>query len=185
MDAARIGIVLAAAAALALPAGLAGCGSDGDSTTTSGSSATETWAEGVCAATKAYKSSIETASASVKGGGLSKSGLQTAAENVRTSTDTYVSTLKELGTPQTGAGKDAKKTVDGLVTSLQADAEKIANASSGSVLEAVSVVSTALVTARDEVAAAVDELEKVDAKGELKTAFEQAPSCASLDGGSS
>ena len=184
MQRARIALAASVAGALAVVA-LAGCGSGGDTTTTSGASATETWAEGVCAATKAYKTSIETAVSSVKGGGLSKSALQTAAENVSTSTDTYVGTLKELGKPDTAAGETAKKTVDELSASLKQDAQKIADASSGSVLEAVSVVSTALVTARDQVAAAVDELEKVDAKGELKDAFAQAPSCASLDGGSS
>jgi hypothetical protein len=183
MHRARIVLAAGVVGALAVVA-LAGCGSGGDTTTTSGASATETWAEGVCAATKVYKTSIETAASSVKSGGLSKSALQTAAENVRTSTDTYLATLKELGKPETASGAAAKKTVDGLSTSLQQDAQKIADASSGSVLEAVSVVSTALVTARDQVTAAVDELEKVDAKGELKDAFAQAPSCVSLGGSS-
>jgi hypothetical protein len=185
MDFARTALAAAVAGALALPVALAGCGSGGGSTTTTNASATVAWAEGVCAATAAYKSSIETATSSVKGGSLSKDALQTAAESVRTSTDTYVSTLKGLGTPGSDAGKAAKSTVDALATSLKQDAQKISDASSGSVLEAVSVVSTTLVTARDQVSAAVDELEKVDAKGELKDAFAQAPSCASLKGGSS
>jgi hypothetical protein len=173
------------AAAIAVTLGLAGCGSSGDSTTTTNASGTTDWAEGVCAATKVYKESLVTASDSVKGGGLSKSGLQDAAQNVKTATDTYVSSLKDLGSPETDSGKAAKTTVDNLVASLQHDANEIADASSGSVLEAVSVVSTALVTARDEVASAVDELEKVDAKGELKNAFATAPSCVALKGASS
>jgi hypothetical protein len=183
MGATRSGFAVTAAAVVVAALGVAGCGSGGDTTTTS-ASATSTWAEGVCSATKVYKESLQAASSSVKGGGLSKSGLQDAADNVKSATDTYVSSLKDLGAPGTSAGKAAKETVDNLVTSLNHDAETIADASSGSVLEAVSVVSTTLVTARDEVASAVDELEKIDAKGELKTAFATAPSCVALNGGS-
>lgn len=161
---------------------LAGCGSGGGSTTTTGASATTAWADDVCGLTSAYKDSLLKASESVKGN-LSKSGVQKAAENVKTATDTYVSMLKALDAPQTAAGKAAKTTLDSLAASLQHDANAIADASSGSPLEAVSVVSSTLVTAKDEVASAVDEIEKVDAKGELKTAFETAPSCVALSNG--
>jgi|tagenome__1003787_1003787.scaffolds.fasta_scaffold20929028_2 hypothetical protein len=180
----RSAYAVTTAAALAATLALGGCGSGGDSTTTS-ASATATWADGVCAATSVYKESLQAASSSVKSGGLSKSALQDAADNVKSATDTYVSSLQDLDSPETSAGKTAKTTVDHLVEALQHDAETIADASSGSALEAVSVVSTTLVTARDEVASAVDELEKVDAKGELKTAFETAPACVALKGASS
>ena len=172
-----------ATAAVAGSVALAGCGSSSESAAeTTSASATVTWADGVCSAAQTYKGALQDVSASVKGGSVSKSALQDAADKVRSATDTFVSSLHDLGKPGTAAGQAAKQTVDGLASQLQKDAQAISDATGGSssALTVISEVSTTLVTAKGQITSAVDDLKQIDAKGELQEAFTTAPACKSL-----
>lgn len=180
MKVARLALV---AATVAGSLGVAGCGSSSDTsadqTTTS---ATVSWADGVCSAAQTYKGALQDVSASVKSGGVSKSALQDAADKVRKATDTFVSSLDGLGEPGTAAGQAAKETVDDLASQLEKDAQAIADATaeSSSALTAISAVSATLVTAKDQIRSAYDDLKQIDAKGELQEAFSTAPACETL-----
>jgi hypothetical protein len=161
---------------------LAGCGSGG-STTTSGSSPTTNWADGVCSAITTYRVALEGTATTLKSGNISKEGVQQALDSLKGATGNLADELRALGKPQTAAAASAKQTLAGLSGALKQDASTVREAADdSSVLTTVSVVSTTLLDAQAKVKAAVDELRTTDARGELKAAFTAAPSCASVTG---
>jgi hypothetical protein len=171
------------AAALLLVGGSTACGS-GSTTSTQGMN-TADWADGVCTAAVSYRSSLKTIGTSLKSTVPSKSSLSEAAAQAKSSTHVFVDSLQGLGKPGTTSGAKAKQTVDDLATSLHKQVSTIQNATSSGtgVVNAVSVVSTALVTAKNDVVQAVDHLRQLAPKDELAQAFSQAPACSSLKSG--
>ena len=128
-----------------------------------------------------YQASLTAAAKSLTGN-LSKAGLQDAADKAKTATDTFVSTTKGLGKPDTDSGKQAKATLDTLSSQLDADATAVKSASESSLLTGISTASATLVTAQNQIKTAFDQLKGLDPKGELGDAFSQASSCSSLTG---
>ncbi len=128
-----------------------------------------------------YQASLTAAAKSLTGN-LSKSGLQDAADQAKTATDTFVSTTKGLGKPDTDSGKQAKATLDTLSSQLDADVSAVKSASESSLLTGISTASATLVTAKDQITTAFDQLKGLDPKGELGDAFSQASSCSALTG---
>jgi len=174
-DMVRLGSLVALCVVLGAAAG---CGGSGGGTTTV--SATVTWADGLCSAVTTYKDSLTQTKDSLKSG-VSKSSLNDAAKSVEDATNTFVSALGDLGTPDTEAGKTAKEAVDNLSTTLQKTSDTVQSAASeSSLLGAVSVVSAALVSAQTAAKNAVDQLKSTDAQAELEDAFKQAPACDGL-----
>jgi hypothetical protein len=172
--------VLGSAAVLAIALPAAGCGSNKSADTTT-TSATVDWANGLCSAVSTYQASLTDAAKSLTGN-LSKSGLQDAANQAKSATDTFVSTTKGLGKPDTDSGKEAKTTLDTLSSQLDTDATTIKSALSSGLLAGVSTISATLVTAQKQITTAFDQLKGLDPKGELGDAFSQASSCSSLTG---
>jgi methyl-accepting chemotaxis protein len=176
------------AAAVALVAALAaGCGSSGSSS--SDTTPTSEWADGLCSAITTWTSSLTSIGTTIKEGGLTKDSLSSAIDDAQTSTDTFTSSLKGLGKPDTDAGQQAKDSVDQLATNIDEDMQTIqdavANASGAAgVLTAVSTISTTLKTAGQQVSSTITGFQSLDAKGELETAFKAAPSCKDLGNGS-
>ena len=170
------------AVAVALLAALAaGCGSSASSDTTP----TSEWADGFCSAITTWTTSLTTITDTIKQGGLSKDSLSSAIDDASTSTDTFTSSLQDLGKPDTDAGQQAKDSVDQLATDINDDMQTIqdavANASGASgLLSAVSTISTTLKTAGQQVSSTFESFQSLDAKGELETAFKAAPSCKDL-----
>jgi hypothetical protein len=169
--------LLAVVACLAALLAVSGCGSGDKSTTPQA----VTWADGVCSAVTSYKTALGNAATTLKSSELTKPALEGAANSVRGATQDFISTLRDLGKPDTTAGQQAKKTLDGLSSNLHDQAQKIRESTSGSALSAVSVTSTALLTAQSQVATAFDKLKTLDPKGELHEAFSKADSCSSLE----
>jgi hypothetical protein len=160
---------------------VAGCDSSGSKTKTT--SATVTWADGVCSAVSSYTNAVKDAAATLKGENLSRSGLNDAVSGMKEATQTFATTIRGLGSPGTSAGESAKQTLDDLSSALKEDASAMQAATGGSsTLSAVSVVSTTLLTAQSQIISAFEELKKSDAKGELQAAYAQAPSCSSFPG---
>ena len=168
------GIVLATALLAA------GCGSNKNAETTTTTS-TADWANGVCSAVTTYKNSL-TDTVNGLTGNISKSGLQNAVDEAKSATDTFVSTTKDLGKPDTSAGAQAKATMDTLSSQLEADVSAVQSSTESSVLAGISKASGALATAQTQIKTAFDQLKALDAKGELGDAFSQASSCTSLTG---
>ena len=56
---------------------------------------------------------------------MSKDGLNTAADDIKSASDTLISDLKGLGKPDTKQGQDAKDSVDQLSSELKDEANQI------------------------------------------------------------
>lgn len=165
--------VLAATALLA-----AGCGSSKNAATTTTMSTVD-WMNGVCSAASMYRTSVTDAAKSFTSN-PSKAGLQDAADKVKSATDTFVSTTKGLGKPNTSSGQQAKATLDTLTTGLNTDASTIEDAAGKGVIAGLPVITATLTTAKSQVTTAFNELKGLDPKGELGNAFSQAASCTAL-----
>jgi hypothetical protein len=160
----------------------AGCGSNGSDTT-----ATQTWATGVCNAFTTWKTSLSNIESSVKSGGLTQDSLDKAVSQAKDATNTLGSDLKKLGKPDTQAGQQAKDEVDQLSSNLTKNVKTIDDAVSNAsgaagVLTAVSTAGSTLVTMGNEVQSTVTSLKKIDPKGELQQAFQDSPACKSVLG---
>jgi hypothetical protein len=165
---ASLAIPLAVLALLA-----AGCG--GDDTT----SATA-WAGDLCSAVTTWTDSL----AAIKPGGLSRDALQGAVDDAKGATQTFVDDLQDLGRPDTESGADAQAAIDDLAGDLAADLDDLQRVlrTSSTRLGAIASVTNTLTTMGNQVRATVTHLEGLDAKGELRTAFDEADSCKSLRG---
>jgi hypothetical protein len=153
----------------------AGCGSD----KSSHSDSTTDWANDFCSAVSDYRQSLTDAVNSLKDN-VSQSGFQDAAQQVQRATDNFVKATQSLGAPNTDAGKEAKTTLDTLSSQLNSDLGTIKAAGGAGLVQGLSTVTSALAQAKTQVKNAFDQLEALDARGELSDAFNQASACASL-----
>jgi len=174
-----------AAAVLAVASLAAGCGSDDSET-----SSAEEWAGSVCTAVSTWTDSLRESLGSITAGNVSEDALRSAADDAKSATDTLVDDLRGLGKPDTEAGEQAQSSVEQLADDLREQADKIesaANDASGvsGVLGAVSTVTGALGQMSTAVSSTVSDLEKLDAQGELRQAFENAAPCQDLQSSNS
>jgi len=172
-----VALAVVAIAALLLAAG---CGSDSSET-----SATDDWASSLCTAALDWRNAITSSVDSLRGGNLNEESLRTAGDDVKSATETFVDDVKGLGKPDTESGQKAKDAIDGLADQLGEDVDKIETAlddasSGGPVLNAISTVSATLATMATQVDSTLDELKRIDAQGELKSAFDRSDSCQEL-----
>ena len=159
----------------------AGCGSSDDET-----SGANDWASSVCSAVSTWKTSVSSAATSLQGGNLSENSLESAVDDVTDATKTLADDLKDAGRPDTADGQKAKDVVDQLADEIEDGAKTIGDAvddASGGLLEAISTITGTLATLRDQVGAAVDQLEQLEPVGELKDALNNADECSSLRSG--
>lgn len=163
----------------------AGCG--GSSSTSSESP--DQWASGFCSSVTTWQNSIKSAGTELKSN-PSKDGLSTAADDIKSASDTLVSDLKGLGKPNTKQGQDAKDSVDQLSSELKDEVNQIkSDVKNVSGLQgaatAAQSVSTTLSTMKTQVNSAVTKLGQADPDGELKQAFQNSSDCTSLTSSSS
>ena len=156
----------------ALTFATAGCGG-GDDT-----SATEAWAGDVCSSLTAWVDAIESATASIQSN-PSMDGLRSAVDDAKQATETLTDDLRGLGRPDTEAGQEAEQTIDELATELQSGIDEIESESSDG-LGALTALSATLTTIGGKVSSTFDQLEQLDAGGELQDAFENSDSCDEL-----
>ena len=162
----------------------AGCGGGGGG----GSSNTESaqdWADGVCSAINTWTDSLKSAGQSLTGGNLSENALTGAASDLQDSTAQLKDDLGSLGKPDLSAGDKAKETVDSLSSNIQSGVDKIDGAikdakNGGSLVGALSTVTSTISTMGTQVQTAFTDLENLDPGGELESAFKNASSCKSL-----
>jgi CHASE3 domain sensor protein len=151
------------------------CGSDKSSQ----SSSTTDWANGVCSAVTTYRQSLTDATDSLKGN-VSQAGFQDLAKQVQKATDSFVKKIKSLGKPDTDAGKQAKATLDTLGIQLNSNLDTVKAVDGTSLVQGLSTVTSALATTQTQMKSAFDQLQDLDAQGELSDAFKQASACDSL-----
>ncbi len=171
----------------------AGCGGDDESSTTETSTeaAAEEWASSVCSAVTTWKSDLEAAADPLTDlSSLSEESVRQAADDAKTATDTLTESLRSLGRPDIESGEQVESSLDDIVTEVENAANEVEAAVEGitSVTDIPSAVGTITTTVSDmstEIDSAVQTLEDADARGELKTAFDNADSCDELTTSSS
>jgi hypothetical protein len=138
----------------------------------------------MCTALVQYRSALRSARTSIRSNGLSKAGLNEAADGVRTATKSFVADIGGLGKPQTSSGASAQQALSQLSVQLQTEANAVQEVASNGTptLSVVSTVQTALAHAKSELTTAVEHIKQLDTKGDLKSAFAQAPACANAVG---
>jgi hypothetical protein len=157
---------------------LAGCGGD------SGSSASEDYANSVCGDLSTWVTDVDGAISSLTDAGLAtdKEDVQSAVDQATDATNELLSSLEELGLPETDAAQQAKSELDSLGATLRQQVETIEqalDAESGPVALAATVTA-ALSTAASAVESTYNDLRGLDPGGELDDAFENADDCESL-----
>jgi methyl-accepting chemotaxis protein len=164
-------------AALTVPV-LGGCGGGDDE------SSTESWANDVCTDLNTWVTDVQSAYKSLTDKGLQadKSDVQAALGQVTKATDELANNLKGLGPPETEAGQQAKSELDQLSTTLTQQVDKAEQAldSSGGTVATVQAVGAALTTAASALESTFNNLQALDAGGELESAFKNADACKSL-----
>ena len=170
-------VLLPLVVALALLA--AGCGKSSKPETAS------EWASGFCSSVTTWKESIQSAVSPLKSGNITKDSVQTAFNDFKSSTDTFVKSIKGLGKPNTDAGDQAKQDVDSLSTQIDDGVNSIKSTVKGitnvtTALAAATSVSSTLSSMTGSVQQTFQSLQQLDAKGELTTAFQNADSCKTL-----
>ena len=179
----RLYLAIAIAALAGIGFAVTGCGSSSDNTTTSTASASEleTWASGVCTAVTKYRASLAATRETLRAEDLSRPALQVAVENASAATRGFTDALDNLGPPPAPQADEAKKIIDELQSNLAEQADKVRSLSgTKDVKAAASKIKDALTTASADAKQAVDELRKLDPKGNLGQAFDSAGSCSSL-----
>jgi hypothetical protein len=131
---------------------------------------------------------VTSAASPLKNGNITKDTVQTAFNDFKSATDTFVSDVKKLGKPATQDGGQAKQAVDQLSTQIDDGVNTIKSAVSGvsdvsSALAAASTVSGTLTSMRTDVKTTYSNLQQIDASGELTSAFADSASCKALKTG--
>jgi hypothetical protein len=163
---------LLAVAGLAAVALAAGCGEDEPS-------AAESWAESVCSSAATWKESVTSAGDSIRAGGGDQP-VQRAVDDIKAATTTLADDLAELDAPETDSGQQAKELITRLVDDLRADVDAIEQALAEGGVAALTAVTAAVAAMTEQVSSSVEELEQLDARGELADAFDKADSCKEL-----
>jgi hypothetical protein len=181
----RFGYALVVMTIVAAALLAAGCGGSDDSS--SDVSPTTEWAGGLCSAISDWTSSISSIGDTIKGGDLSKDSLSSAVDDAKSATDTFTSDLDALGKPDTEAGQAAKDAIDQLSSELEDDVATIQDELDGAsgitgLIAAIPAISTSLSNMGTQVSSTISDLENLDAKGELESAFKDASSCDDLTG---
>src|SRR4051794_18745199 len=99
----------------------AGCGGSDES------SKTTQWADSLCSAMTTWTDSLGDATSSLQSNGISRASIQSAVEDAKSATQTFVDDLKNLGSPGTQAGADAQDAIDELAADLDEDASDAQN----------------------------------------------------------
>jgi uncharacterized phage infection (PIP) family protein YhgE len=169
-------------AALALVA--AGCGGGDESS----SSPTEEWADSFCTAITTWKDSLTSVTEQFSSpSSLTSEALTDAANDAKSSTDTFVDELRALGQPETESGEAVKSSIDELSNTVESEIAKIESAAEGvsglaDLPSAITSITTSISAMSSALSSTVQTAESADVSGELRTALEDTPACADISG---
>jgi hypothetical protein len=172
---------LAALLMVVFACGSAGCGSSGEQ-----KSAEAVWADGFCGSLTKWKTTVQSAAASVKNvDELSKAKLEDAAATVADANAQLLDDVKGLGSLPRTAGDEANAVVEDLSGKLQASAANVRNATGNinsvqDTLTAVNVASAALLEMSADISASLTTLESIGEADVWKDAVANSKACQSL-----
>ena len=164
---------------------VAGCGGS-DSTSTTETNPTDAWASGFCSAVTSWTDELKTISSQFSDpSNLSQDGLQSAAEDVRTATDTLAGDLKDLGAPDTQSGQEVKSSLDSLSSTLEDESSQITDTVEGvsgitGILSAATSITASLKAMGTAFQETLQTIQNADAGNELQNALADSPECADL-----
>lgn len=148
---------------------------------------TEAWAGRVCATASNWLGAVSDAQATLTDtASLDADTLRGAFDDVAGATETLVTNLGKLGTPDTEAGDQAEAQVSSLSDQLQQQQGVISDATdqaAGSVqglLAQVSTVTAAVATMLTDVSTTIDDIRQLQGADELEKAFQDAQACQEL-----
>jgi prophage DNA circulation protein len=173
---------IAAILVLALAGVAAGCGGDDETE----SDPTAAWADGFCSAVTDWTDELQTITSQFSDtSNLSEEGLQSAATDVQSATQTLVDTLRDLGAPETDSGEEVKDALDTLSTTLEDESSAIEDTANGvsSITElpsAITKISSSLSALGTAFSQTLQTIENADASGELRSALEDSTECADI-----
>jgi hypothetical protein len=143
------------------------------------------WASSFCSSITTWKDSVSSAVSPLQSGNISKDSVDTAFNEFKSASNTFVKSLKDLGKPPTQAGDQASSDVDQLETeidnsvkSIQSDVGNVSSVTSA--LAIVPSVTATLTSMRSAVTTTYNSLKQLDAGGELSTALTNTQSCKTL-----
>jgi len=169
-------------AALALVA--AGCGGGDESS----ASPTEEWADSFCTAITMWKDSLTSVTEQFSSlSSLTSEALTDAANDAKSSTETFVDELRALGPPETESGEAVKSSIDELSNTVESEVAKIETAAEGvsglaDLPSAITSITTSISAMSSALSSTVQTAESADVDGELRTALEDTPACADISG---
>jgi hypothetical protein len=179
------GALLACGALLATLVLASACGDSGDGEDQP--SKTETWAGQVCSTASNWLGAVSDAEATLTDTtNLDADALRGAFDDIAGATETLVTNLGQLGTPDTEAGDEAQAQLSSLSDQLQQQQGAISSATdqaAGSVqglLAQVSTVTTAVATMLSDIGKAIDNIRQLQGADELEKAFQDASACQEL-----
>ncbi len=165
----------------------AGCGgSDDETTTTTEASATAEWAAGLCSAISTWKGELSNIASQFSDlSSLTEDGLQSAANDAKAATDTFVDDLEGLGTPDTESGEEIRSSVDELSTTVRTEVDSIETAagdvsSLADVPTAVTTATASIETMSTALSSTITKIKDADAQGEIKDEIDNSSDCANI-----
>jgi len=145
------------------------------------------WAKGVCSSISTWIGDVEDTIQSLGDEGSLEDTVNAAADGIKEATDDLVTSLDDLGLPQTKNAKQAKQAVNKLGDQLDNDLQKIERLLDDLGNDPVDIASTfadigtVVQKAIDQVKAAGDTLQGLDRNGELQKALKSSPACKELE----
>jgi hypothetical protein len=167
---------------LALAGVAAGCGGDDESE----SDPTAAWADGFCSAVTDWTDELQSITSQFSDtSNLSEDGIQSAATDVRSATQTLVDELRDLGAPETDSGEEVKSALDTLSATLEDESSEIEDTANGvsgitELPSAITKISSSLSALGTAFSQTLETIENADASGELRAALEDSPECADI-----
>jgi hypothetical protein len=147
---------------------------------------TAAWASGFCSAITSWTDDLKDVTSQFSDtSSLSQEGLQSAANDVRDSTQQLVDDLKSLGRPETDSGQEVQDAVDGLSTTLDNETAKIEDTANGvsgitGLPSAITTITTSLSAMATAFSDTLQTIQNADVNGELQSALEDSPDCAGI-----
>jgi methyl-accepting chemotaxis protein len=148
---------------------------------------TTAWASGFCRAITSWTDDLKDISSQFSNtSNLNQDALQSAVDDVRSSTERLGDDLRALGTPPTDSGQEVQDAIDGLSTMLDNETAKIEDTADGvnglaDLPGAISTITKSLGAISTAFSDTLTTIRSADVNGELKTAIDDSPDCQALN----
>ena len=158
---------------------LTGCGG-------SSQSQAEKWADNACTSIGDWRQELSSTTSDLtskaQNGTLSLNELKSGLSSAANDTKTLASDLREVGPPNTDAGKEARQKLDDVISTVESSIDNARSkaSSAGSLPAAIAAVAPDLTQAAANVTSQLQQISQLDPKGELGKAIDDTKSCQDL-----